>query len=75
MTEGMLRLRRLAAERLLISHSVFRRPSLLLEALRAFVKLFISIQLLGVCGWAGFLQNKTSYFPIKQPVHIFCTVP
>lgn len=57
--EGILRLLRLVAERLLISQSVFRRPSLLLPALapRPLVRLFMSIQL-PVC--RGFLSSSES---------------
>lgn len=59
MADGMLRLRRLAADRLLISHSVLSLPSRLLVALlltlRPLVRLFKSVQFPLRC---GFLKRK-----------------
>lgn len=55
MTEGMLRLRRLADDRLLISHSVLSLPPRLFEAalltLRPLVRLFKSVQFPLRCGF------------------------
>lgn len=54
-TAEMLRLRRLAVDRLLISHSVLSLPSRLLVALlltrRPLVRLFKSVQFLLRCGF------------------------
>lgn len=63
MAEGMLRLRRLAADRLLISHSVLSLPSRLLVplllTLRPLVRLFKSVQFPLRC---GFLSRKCAEF-------------
>lgn len=71
MADGMLRLRRLAADRLLISHSVLSLPSRLFVALllvlRPLVRLFKSIQFLLRC---GFLRRKgeATVMETSQPV-------
>lgn len=70
MAEGMLRLRRFAADRLLISHSVLSLPSRLLVALlltlRPLVRLFKSVQFPVRCGFLNRLADCYAY--ITKPV-------